>query len=260
MLNLNLYCRQHSDILEKYLSALDNILPAELYLDYENDDGGNFDSDIAGQLENYGLCASSAQGATKLVIMPEELDIVIKIGAVGGLFYNYDYEDADDDEPCSFDENYELWRGCAADNYCEAECDAYDEIKTHYAAALPFFLPEKVIVHGDHTYYIQQSISFTYSDAECYHDDILNKTSHKSRTIVRHKLTNSRFEDVRLPNSWLAIGYEKYGAEALNALMSYLIKTESGIRANRDFHYSNFGFIDDDVPVIFDYAGFEEDF
>lgn len=259
MMNLNTYYHQHKDMFERYFSALDKVLPAEVYLDYENDDGGNF-GDVEGELySNYGLSADVAQGATRLVIIPNELDVVIKIGAVGAVFY--DYSDEDSDEAT---ESYETWNGCYNSNYCESEVDAYGEVEWNYSAALPFFLPVKTFWHNDRIYYVQQKIDITYSNAECA-DDVdfkiykLRKPSDKSRKVIEHKMSNSRYEDIRLAFNWLARGYEMYGADALNALLSYLVKTESGEAANADFHYSNFGYVEG-RPVIFDYAGFHEDF
>jgi len=258
MMNLTHYYRKNHKMFERYFEALDEILPINVYLDYDTDEGGNF-GDIEEELSNYGLNASPAQGATRLVIMPEELDVVIKIGAAGVLCCNYT-EDEDEEY-----ESKEDWRGCRSANYCEDEINAYREIKHNYSAALPFFLPILTIVHGTHTYYIQQRIDTTYNNTEYADDEELVKLykmrepSYKSKDVVRHKMTNSRYDEIRLAPRWLAAGYEMYGADALNALCSYLIKTESGISANADFHYSNFGYVDG-RPVIFDYAGFHEDF
>lgn len=261
MLNLNYYYHQHKELFEKYFSALDEILPEKVYLDYENDDGGNF-GDVGAELSNYGLNADVAQGATRLVIIPDELDVVIKIGAVGGVFYSC--PDDDDDSNETITDSYKTWNGCYDDNYCISEVNAYDVVRADYSAALPFFLPIKVFYYDAHAYYVQQKIDITYSHYECSNDNEmklykLKKPSYKSYEIVKHKMSNNRYEDVQLALDWMARGYEMYGADALNALLSYLVKTESGEAANADLHYSNFGFAEG-RPVIFDYAGFHEDF
>jgi len=252
MLNLNYYYRKNRALIDKYLAALDAELPEKIYLSDE-DCGGNFGNITDTLLYNYNLNSNCYAGATKLVIVPSELKIVIKIGASGSL---YEIEPDDEDDNPIFE--YDDFSQCPDGDYCETEYQTYQVIKNRYPAALPFFLPVMKIQCGIHTFYLQQTYDTTYGNV--YHDEDYLSSSNRSQNIIRHKMNNSRYHDINLANDWLEVGCDKYGAEAVNALLSFLVKTTEGQRANGDFHQGNYGFYEGSLPMIFDYAGYAEFF
>ena len=173
-------------------------------------------------------------GATKLVIMPEQREYVIKIPFNGyydeGHFYHFEGAESD------YCDNY-----CEAENrlYMEATVDGFEEL----------FLPNEYVCDVDcYPIYVQPKA------------EVLNKSesqekysSKESKEKILQRIKEDRFF-TNLPASWLASCLDVLGSmEEVNKFLKFLDMT--GISA--DLHYGNLGYYHGHA-VIIDYGGYDE--
>lgn len=169
-------------------------------------------------------------GATKLVIIPENNDYVIKIP------FNAEYDE--------YDKEYHEY----SQNYCETEISLYNKIlfETNPLFA-QFFLPlTPVKEFKDWEVYIQPKCQAYNNTAEVEKNKSYSKGSMEK---VKSKKLN---QYIALPVDWLAAVTEvlkdvRLVKEFINVLEEYDI--------TYDLHQGNFGYCNG-KPVIFDYGGF----
>ena len=169
-------------------------------------------------------------GASKLVIIPEDKDYVIKIP------FNARYEDF----LCEYyDYSY---------NYCEEECNLYEKIsfEENPLFAQFFLLLTKVREFEDWDVYIQPKCQI-YNNLEeedrskSYSKDSMMKVKSKK---LRH-YTN-------LPEDWLAAVTEVL--KDVQHVREFILFLEE-YDITQDLHSGNIGYYNN-KPVILDYAGF----
>lgn len=167
-------------------------------------------------------------GASKLVIIPEDKDYVIKI-PFNGNFY--------------VDEGYFNF----SQNYCETEIDLYKRIADENPLFSQFFLPlTRVDEYNEWDIYIQPKCQAYHNAAE----------KDKSKSYSKDSLNKVRNEKIlynsALPKDWLAAVTEilkdvELVKEFVDMLEEYDI--------TQDLHMGNIGYCNG-KPIILDYAGF----
>ena len=177
-------------------------------------------------------------GATKLVIIPENRDYVIKIPFNGK--YDYNWDSREDGFISFYGAEEDGWGDdyCAAEQlfYHRAEEAGYAEffLKTEFEGNMygyPIYTQKKV---EDFCNYTPDEIQASYSSGD-------SRKSLKSNMIAS------------LPYYWTAACLTAFNEdlEKLNDFISFL--KETGILS--DLHTGNLGFVNN-KPVIVDYGGF----
>lgn len=192
-------------------------------------------------------------GASKLVIIPDETNFVIKIPFTGAYAEAGEYYDDEEGEwvTSENDKHYEDFY-CASDDsgcdYCAAECNIYNEAKKNGFEQLLLKI-EKVGEYNGTPVYIQpKAKSYVYTgNTEKY-------SSNKSKEIVkeeRNKVKNGYGISIHsFPTNWAASCLDILGSlDELNRFFKFL-NENSG-----DLHNNNIGYYND-KPCIIDYAGF----
>ena len=170
-------------------------------------------------------------GASKLVIIPEYNDFVIKIPFNGS--YNLMSEEYID----------------FSQNYCETEIDLYEKIIAENPIFAQFFLPlTRVEEFEKYDIYIQ---------AKCKTFNNTNNEERKSSYSKESLAKSTEFGKkvfTRLPVDWIAGVLEVLKDESLlEEFINVLDKYDIG----QDLHYGNIGYYNN-KPIILDYAGFYE--
>lgn len=166
-------------------------------------------------------------GASKLVIIPEDKDYVIKIP------FNGEY---DEYNKKYYDFSY---------NYCETEIELYDKIFKENPIFIQFFLPLiRVEEFRKWDVYIQPKCQ-AYNNTD---ERIRSKSYSKESLTKAEKVV----EDILLPTDWVAAV-----AEVLQdiSLVMEFINILSKYDIMNDLHKGNIGYCNG-KPVILDYANF----
>lgn len=182
------------------------------------------------------------EGCTKLVIIPSNLDYVIKIPfsacVSGDAIIGFENGGGD-----------EYW------DYCALEMEIYLKFKEYCEREgkekfINFLLPIEQVISGpwDYPVYIQAKVvSAEYCFSRQY--DFCNDVS-------INKIRTNKMELNSLPNFWLASCLEK-----LNNNIDALKELCNIIKINNidDLHCGNVGFYNN-FPVIIDYGGYSENY
>lgn len=190
--------------------------------------------------DNCTIAFKWAYGATKVVILPEDSEYVLKI-PFNSLCYINDEEDNDEItyEFTSFDhaKTSNGW------DYCAAECDTYERALANNLSAC--FLQTSLygVING-WPIYIQHKCELHNTDNE---DECGSK---EERKYIRNLCKSNHY--YALPFTWALDFYNYYGETMLIALLNFL-------RAEHlyDFHKDNVGYFGD-VPIILDYGDYRE--
>lgn len=166
-------------------------------------------------------------GASKLVIIPENYNYVIKI-PFNGCYCGLEY--------CDFSQNY-----------CETEIELYETIISENPIFSQFFLPlTRVEEFFDYDIYIQLKCQ-VYNNLSN-----IEKYSFYSKESMKKAKSNEELFCPRLPIDWVAAVIEvlkdvNLVEEFFNVLNKYDITL--------DLHKGNIGYYNN-KPIILDYAGF----
>lgn len=189
-------------------------------------------------------------GATKLILIPNDKDYVIKIPFNGHRCTNCEYCTVCEN-PCECNEYecpiypFEYAGGKFNDNYCEKEREIYDRIEEEYPEFKDFFLP--LVLAGEikhYPIYVQQKAEVLAETS-----DEICSVSEKSRSIVSSK-------DVKFcsaPLIWLAKCLENlnFDIEKYNKFIEML----HDLHVVGDLHRGNVGYYNNHA-IILDYAGY----
>lgn len=173
-------------------------------------------------------------GATKLVIIPTDLDYVIKIP------YNL---------ATHFGEYFDfngLPQGF--DNYCEYELHLYEV--AHDAGWGNLFLPTEYIGNFAGIPIYIQAKAEDYINT--YHD---YATEDSKKAIMNKRKENRNFIPLSLPFDWVACCYDVL--HSFDKLRQFFCFLENE-KISRDLHRANIGFYKN-KPVIIDYGGYFEE-
>lgn len=172
-------------------------------------------------------------GATKLVLIAEELDYVIKIPFNGANNWAVGFQDF-----------YGLPEGVY--DYCQYEQELYD--KAFFAGVREMFLP-LIFVDRIKTIpvYIQEKVSCFYAP---------RTYSKNSEEYLKEKLKrNEGYLSHKIPFNWIAQVMDFLGSvEKFENFMNFIKKEHIDL----DLHVNNVGFING-RPIILDYGGYFEE-
>lgn len=179
----------------------------------------------------------SDMGATKIVLINDDEQYVIKIPLLGEENYNEEEDCSEIEEFCCAPYSEEKW------NYCESEA-----IISSYAqqAHLGMCFVPTIRIGTVHNMpiYIQKKVK-VFNDCE-------REVKPKSNSISNYdKLSDYKGCHI-LRGNFGGLLLEYYGAKFLIKLFKFFVRYDIN-----DLHNSNVGF-EDGRPVIFDYAGFNE--
>lgn len=176
-------------------------------------------------------------GISKLVIIPDNEDIVIKIPLCGQTneYYDPDNEDSDESPIWYFSEAGGCW------DYCSLEEENYHRAKKR--GVDKFFAETEWIgfVKG-HPIYIQKRVAEVF---ELHRDS----SSYKNRQGTREKCKNLGVNCFH--SCWLSDFLSYYTEQDLFNLDMFLCDCGIG-----DLHGGNLGYMKDGRPIIFDYSDF----
>ena len=219
-----------------------NIDEIKLYMEnFGVNDDGFFTADDVDfficEISKYAPSFDWDTGATKLVIMPENRDYVIKIPFNGEWvcgecrhFYNADSE--------------------FGDNYCEDEITKYAEAVD--AGFAEMFLPIECVMEIDSIpIYVQQKAEMLDCDGDMEQKEYSSKAS---RDKIVEKYNEGKRYLSRLPLSWIASCLDVLGSiERVEEFMKFLDE----FSISYDLHRANVGYYNHKA-VIIDYGGYGE--
>lgn len=175
---------------------------------------------------------TTSWGASQFVILNKEWNEVIKIPFDGM------YELDDDDEEF-FDEWYI--------DYCKMSVDIYQKAKQKGIADI--FAETRLlgVTTNGKKVYTQEKV-----EIPCvYSKNIKTKDNEDNFNIVEKK-RKTDYAWNRFEKEWLAKAIDYYGLKFVEKFISFCKENEI-----TDTHRDNYGYREDDIPVIFDYASFE---
>lgn len=214
---------------------LDEILEALSYGTFdENDEADFYPAVIQPFSEKYKKPFDYATGATKGVLIFEQLGFVIKIP------FCRNSEDYDDYYECC---NY--FTGADTDNgwdYCEAEADKYQRAEEE-GISMCFAKTEKIEEIDGYPIYMQELASI-YKNVD-YQSSHTEEDSRQVNSIC----DSNNFYIFNI--EWLSDAFHFYGEKVFHKLLEF-IRTV-GIN---DLHDGNIGYIEN-RPVLVDYSSFD---
>lgn len=214
---------------------LDEILEALSYGTFDENDEADFYPDVVQPFsEKYKKPFNYATGATKGVLIFEQLGFVIKIP------FCRNSEDYDDYYECC---NY--FTGADTDNgwdYCEAEADKYQRAEEE-GISMCFAKTEKIGEIYGYPIYMQELASI-YKNVD-YQSSHTEEDSRQVNSIC----DSNNFYIFNI--EWLSDAFHFYGEKIFHKLLEF-IRTV-GIN---DLHDGNIGYIEN-RPVLVDYSSFD---
>lgn len=184
-------------------------------------------------------------GATKGVLIFDDLDVVIKIPFQGCSGYYYTSESTDAEEKSSF----EAFQGATVDDnpsgwdYCKRETELYE--KARKAGVEEFFLEEEKLceVNGYPIYVQKKAHSIGYESMES-----------KEIAAMRERIDNllEKVDTMRMSGNFITQLAVAYTFDKLCEFFDFC--KEQGIT---DLHSSNYGYYNN-KPIIVDYSGYYE--
>lgn len=256
------------DIINKYADDVPENFSTEDYIHWVHSFLNHLETEI-------GQKVIIKDGASKLVLIPENENYVIKIPFLGhneeewieNEDYPYKWGDPEYDgdkaghyeyifypfDGASFDgynydsENGENW------NYCNAEVDIYE--LAVLAGLELYFAREELIGFidgelGGYPVYVQER-AVTYNDSQKSYD----KASENEIQELREKYANHGFDEWHLDSIhqiWALDFIAEYGEEEYFRFFRFCYENA----LFEDMHYNNFGYIVDTYPVLIDYSNY----
>lgn len=198
-------------------------------------------------IENKINSYSIEKGITKIVLIPEDKDYVIKIPITKIAYREFFYDNGE----------YHKGKFVIKDNvggdYCKKEEEIYnsidEEVKKMFAETKFLIEVNKLPI------YIQEKIDFSF-DNKCFNPDIFpsdRKSDMDIRTIVNSELSSKGINNLgRLNTEFCYDVMMNYGIDSF-----LLLIREINFWKIEDLHELNIGY-KNYKPMIFDYSGFEE--
>ena len=236
----------NKELIDKIIELID--IPNDFGV-CEYDDFLREEEDIYNVLQRNDINAEIRFGCTKLVIIPEESDYVIKIPFNGMWYevYNNETNDYEDDEFIGFYKANDLGEDCVENwDYCENELCKYERaVEDGFGK----FFPDTQFYNWKHSYpiYIQKKICKCCADM--WGDDFKKVSDNTSKYYAEHS------DDFYcLPEDWALAAIEYYGAEMMRKFCEYIQEHHM----HRDLHHANLGFDENNAPIVIDWAGYRD--
>ena len=224
-------------MLNSKYSFLEDIINSMINL--ENAEEDNFSSEEAinsiinipdGWAYNYGV--------SKLVLIPDEYNFVVKIP--------FSCTDYDEDDNKEFQMAYYIESGEYGWDYCRAEAEFYEAAKVH--GVEKFFAPTIYIgdIKGWPIYIQDKCLIFEESNSQYSH-------SEEDRCRSSEKLDSMKIASERVPIDFIVDMFKDYPDEEVAGVFNFI--DEVGIE---DLHGSNCGYNKDGLVVFTDYSGYHD--
>lgn len=220
-------------------------IPQEFGIDLEDD---YFDpDDLVDQVSALNVGEFSVDnGVSKVVIIFDAFNFVIKIPFNGGWYNQTEYNEEEDEYEC-VDRYFEPFSGAYApdqSDYCWDECICIsDACDMGFGALFPTtsFLCE---VEGQR-FYIQEKVN----TMRHFHPT----PSENSLTRAKNLDSDYRYCDT----DWRAMVIELYGEDFLRSFIDWY-RNDNSNHILDDMHGGNYGYRMDGAPIILDCAGFRD--
>lgn len=210
----------------------------------------NFEDKIIDPLEQEleGTDFDYFSGVTKVVLQFPNTDFVVKIPFGGTEEEEEEYDEETDEYYGTGDYNYSSFQfaddGETGDDYCKVEVNRYQDALKYDEDVASLFAQTYFIGYVyDYPIYAQAICSPLENTSYLNADDKATKTAEKSCQKYHYRCFNS---------VWLGEVVNYYGERIMRKLCEF-IKNE---RID-DLHSGNIGY-HNGVPIIFDYAGFND--
>ena len=220
--------------------ALNIYLPDNYGVD---DDGASLDDElIRYECHEAGFHNFSIDyGVSKVVVIPENYNWVLKTPLKGKEYYSYDEEEEEDYI------SFEFY--CNADapdssDYCWDELLRIQEAQQAGFGKL-FPVTEFLCKNNDRRYYLQEKVHPANSGF---------KTNPSKESVTRARKMDAQFK--YCSSEWRAAVIEYYGYDFWINFVNWDEKQCSRILT--DMHHGNYGYRDDGSPVILDASGFDD--
>lgn len=186
-----------------------------------------------------------ANGVSKLVLISDVLDSVLKVPMTGRYYERFDEENSTDDEYKYYDvfEEFEYGSGAFNNDYCQKEVDIYWCAVEHGVdmlfAKTEFF---DVLDCGLTVYKQPRVVSYDNSE-----------TKTASPAALATVKSNDNYKYAPCCEEWKALVIDFYGQEILDKFLDFIdnICPEVG----EDLHRGNYGYTLDGRPILLDYSG-----
>ena len=210
--------------------------------------------------EKYGACCYS--GASKLCIVPQESEYVIKLPFLGEIYYD------ENGKPVLICFNYakteNRW------DYCKAELELYSKAADAGFAIFLAKTEEFGTTKSGHPMYIQEKVNVYGDCRHKYKKNVSDNAKSKTATVLekyRDRYMHNRLNDEMTEEDF--IGYTF--AETGETFLSYLIDAysyenvakfakwvyENAREIAADLHWGNIGFRESDgTPCLLDFSGY----
>lgn len=187
-----------------------------------------------------------ANGATKGVLIFDDLPFVIKFPFLGMRYYDYDKEDQGYDD-CYYVEEFKGADCEEHNNYCQCELERADAM---VEAGFGEFVAKTELLYVNefgYKFYIQEKVR-TYGD--CY--DPKTQPSEESRRKSASMDRSYKY----CSEDWRAFVIDTYGEEKWMKFVDWTRLKD--ISLFNDMHSGNFGYRYDGTPVLLDISGFND--
>lgn len=189
-----------------------------------------------------------ANGATKGVLIFDDLPFVIKFPFLGMRYFDEDKYEAEEDDYYVFEE----FQGADCEehnNYCQCELERADAMVEAGFGDLVAKTELLYVNEFGFKFYIQEKVQ-TYSD--CY--DVATQASEESRRKSASLTRDYKY----CADDWRALVIEKFGVDKWMQLVDW--SKSSGVYILNDMHGSNYGYRYDGSPVLLDISGYNDQY
>lgn len=201
-----------------------------------------------------GFCGKWEHGATKLVLIPEDTEYVIKIPFCGTMVKNWFwYDDVAKDPPRVLMRFREAGGYIKEWDYCAAEAYKYERLKE---LGLEKFFVEIIPLQTKLNYpiYLQQKVSYFACDSNPFIEPVDLEECDIIKEVY-NKYTANNNPTIDFHPAWFAQIYRQYGLSELEKLLMALNELDIA-----DLRAANLGYTCYKNPVIVDYGGYSDGF
>ena len=183
-------------------------------------------------------------GVSKLVLIPDEYNFVVKIPFSCTSWTDYDEDDNEEDKIAEFQGAYYIESGEYGWDYCRAEAEFYEAAKVN--GVEKFFAPTIYIgdIKGWPIYIQDKCLIFEESNSQYSH-------SQEDRCRSERKLDSMKIASDRVPIDFIVDMFKDYPDEEVAGVFNFI--DEVGIE---DLHGNNCGYKKDGIVVFTDYSGY----
>ena len=185
-----------------------------------------------------------ANGVSKIALVSDTLDYVLKVPMLGRFYERYDDNTQDDeDKYYSEFEEFQYGSGAFHNDYCQKEVDIYWCAVEHGVDMLFAKTEFFDVLNCGLTVYKQPRV-VPYNDSE---------TKTASPAALATVKSNDNYKYAPCCEEWKALVIDFYGQEILDKFLDFIDNICPEVR--EDLHRGNYGYTLDGRPILLDYSG-----